>query len=149
MSRVSLAFLLFAFAGGCAKPTPEEKAIALVQKLGGEVNRDPKLPGQPVVGVYLRETKVTDADLKELAPLTQLVSLNLSKTQISDAGLKELAGFQNLESLSVRETLVTDAGIKDIAALKRLTDFYFGGSQITDEGLKELRKLLPKCEVAK
>jgi hypothetical protein len=151
MSRVLLAVGLFALAG-CTSvippSTPEAKAVAYVEKLGGIVNRDPNRPGDPVVSVHLRECKVTDADLKELAPFTELASLNLSKTQVTDAGLKELARFQKLQSLGLRETAVTDAGIKDLAEIKSLTDLYFGGSKITLEGLKELRRALPKCEVA-
>ena len=37
---------------------------------------------------------MTDAGLKELAPLKQLTALDLSGTQVTDAGLKELARTQ-------------------------------------------------------
>ena len=51
---------------------PEEKngkneaAVERIQKLGGKVTRDDKLPGKPVIGVDLWGSKVKHADLKEL-----------------------------------------------------------------------------------
>lgn len=44
----------------------EDKAVALVEKLGGTVSRDQKAPGKPVVAVDLSGRKVTDAGVKEL-----------------------------------------------------------------------------------
>ena len=68
----------------------EDKAVEFVKGLKGEVTRDEKLPGKPVVGVKLNFMQVTDAGLKELAPLTNLTTLSLSGTRVTDAGLKEL-----------------------------------------------------------
>ena len=39
---------------------------------------------------------MTDAGLKELAPLKNLTALDLGDTQVTDAGLKELAPLKNL-----------------------------------------------------
>lgn len=47
----------------------EDKAVAFVRKMGGNITRDDKAPGKPVVRVDLDGTKVTDAGLKELKPL--------------------------------------------------------------------------------
>ena len=55
----------------------EDKAVAFVEKLGGKVTRDEKLPGKPVIGVHLSFSAVTDAGLKELAPLKNLATLDL------------------------------------------------------------------------
>src|SRR5205814_4627388 len=44
----------------------EASAVKAVEKLGGKITRDDKLPGKPVIGVNLTGTKVTDAGLKEL-----------------------------------------------------------------------------------
>ena len=68
----------------------EDKAVAFVEKLGGEVTRDKKAPGKPVIAVTLSGTEVTDAGLKELAALKNLTTLHLGHTQVTDAGLKEL-----------------------------------------------------------
>ena len=54
----------------------EDKAVALVEKLGGKVTRDEKLPGKPVAGVALFFSAVTDAELKELAALKNLTYLD-------------------------------------------------------------------------
>ena len=64
-------------------------------------------------GLSLRGPKVTDADLKELAPLKQLQALHLAETKITDVGLKELAGMKPLQSLSLSGAAITDAGLKE------------------------------------
>src|SRR5262245_37392912 len=99
----------------------EAAAVKMIQKLGGQVVRDDKLPGKPVVDVDLDTTKVTDAGLRELKELKSLQLLNLSGTKVTDAGLKELKELKSLRSLYLRHTKVTDAGVKELqAALPRL-----------------------------
>ncbi len=56
----------------------EAKAVALVEKLGGKVERTDKVAGKPVRSVDLKRTEVTDAGLKELAACTQLQYLDFS-----------------------------------------------------------------------
>ena len=92
MSRtVSFALVAMLGLGSPARADEaEDKAVAFVKKLGGSVDRDEKAPGKPVVEVFLSNTKVTDAGLKELAALKSLTDLNLSNTKVTDAGLKEL-----------------------------------------------------------
>ncbi len=102
----------------------EDRAVAFVQKLGGTVIRDEKTPGKPVVTVKLSDTDVTDAGLKELAPLKNLTTLYLGCTKVTDAGLKELAPLKNLTTLDLRATQVTGAGLKELAPLKNLTTLY-------------------------
>ncbi|MCE9560883.1 MAG: hypothetical protein K8U57_02400 [Planctomycetes bacterium] len=148
MLRSMLFVCLLLMTAGCSPPTAQDKVIAFVESKGGTVDRDTRFPGKPVFHVHLRETKVTDADLKELAPLTELTMLNLSKNPITDVGLKELAPFTKLTDLALRETEVTDAGIPDIIKFKHLTALYLGGSKITAAGRKEILKALPKCEIS-
>ncbi len=149
MWRSILATTLLLLLWGCSPPTAEDKAAAFVTKMGGMVSREESLPGNPVTGVHLRERPVTDADLKELAPLTNLRSLNLSRTQVTDAGMKELAQFKSLRSLGIRETQITDAGLKEISKIPTLASLYMGGAQVTDTGLNEFLKALPNCEISK
>jgi internalin A len=66
----------------------------------------------------LSNTKITDAGLKELAGLKNLITVHHG--QITDAGLKELAALQNLQRLNLAATQITDAGLKELAALKNL-----------------------------
>src|SRR5438045_453059 len=67
--------------------TAEQQAIATIEKLGGKIFRDPKMPGKPVVGVDLSSTKVSDATLKQLTALKQVRELSLTGP-VTDAGLK-------------------------------------------------------------
>src|SRR5262249_44844721 len=105
-----------------AVPGRADKAavVKMVEKLGGRVDVDAKLPGKPVVGVVLSNTAVTDAGLKELKELKNLVFLSLSDTGVTDAGLKELKELKSLEALVLNDTLVTDAGLKELKELKSL-----------------------------
>ena len=70
----------------------EEAAIKAIKQLGGRVEQDGKV-------VDLSYTKVTDADLKELAALKNLTTLDLSDTSVTGAGIKELAALKNLTTL--------------------------------------------------
>src|SRR5271170_2244333 len=81
----------------------EDKVVAFVKQLGGSVKRDDKAEGKPVRSVDLpNRTKVTDAELKELAALKQLQSLRLyGCNNVTDAGLQELAALKQLQSLTL------------------------------------------------
>lgn len=68
----------------------EDRAIAAVKKLEGEVTRDDKAPGRPVIRVRLGGTEVTDAGLKNLAPLKGLRTLNISYTKVTNKGVTQL-----------------------------------------------------------
>jgi hypothetical protein len=91
----------------------QAKAVAKIQKLGGKVTVDEKSPDKPVIGVDLRHTKITDADLAHLKALTKLHNLALSRTWITDAGLEHLKGLTNV-SLFLLNTKVTPKGAKKI-----------------------------------
>ncbi len=66
---------------------------------------------------------------------------------MTDAGLKELAPLKNLTTLNLGGTKVTDDGLKELAALKNLSELYLLGTKVTDDGVKELQKALPKCKI--
>src|SRR5437660_1730345 len=57
---------------------PSDPAEDAVKKLGGFVKRDDAQPGRPVVEVSFNFTKITDADLKILAPFNKLRKLVLT-----------------------------------------------------------------------
>ena len=119
--------------------SPEEKAVSAVLKLGGRVVRDEKLPGRPVIAVYLDH--VTDSDLKDLKELKGLRMLGLSYTKITDAGLKDLKELRNLQTLNLGGTRITDAGLKELKELKGLRMLGLSDTKITDAGLKDLKEL--------
>src|SRR5436189_124633 len=114
------AVMLLACLFGAAR-ADEASAVKAVEKLGGKVTRDDKLPGKPVIGVNLGGTKVTDVDLKELAEVKQVTAVNLGGTKVTDVGLKELKDLKQLTTLNLGGTKVTDAGLKELKDLKQLT----------------------------
>src|SRR5690349_14767279 len=72
------------------------RVTATLEALGAHVRRDEAKPGKPIVFVEVMgvvDRKMTDADLKDLAPLDHLRSLSLVNTRLTDAGLKHLAAF--------------------------------------------------------
>jgi len=77
----------------------EDKAVQLVEKLGGTVVRDVALKEMPVFRVDLHFSKVADADLSQLAGLKKLQLLNLCGTQVTDEGMKNLNGLKELKWL--------------------------------------------------
>src|SRR5947209_7412588 len=92
------AVMLLACLSGAAR-ADEASAVKAVEKLGGTVTRDDKLPGKPVIGVNLtgtHDTQVTDAGLMELKDLKQLTTLYLNSTKVTGAGLKELKDLKQL-----------------------------------------------------
>ncbi len=137
-----------------------------INKLGGRVVRDDKLPGMPVVEVDFSGAMIADADLKLLAGLKDLRKLRLASTKITGAGLKalgelenleeldlsfaiaiddeavkELAAFKKLKVLSVLNCKVTDAGLKTIAGLDKLEELKAGQNKLTDAGVTALGNL--------
>src|SRR5580693_2037204 len=82
---------LFLFSGNLRADEAENRAVKLVEKLGGMFERDDKVDGKPITFVDLHDTEVTDAELKELTGLKQLQRLVLRHTPVTDAGLKHLA----------------------------------------------------------
>src|SRR5262249_42074159 len=92
---VLLGLLALAVAGRA----DEAATLKMIEKLGGSVMRDDKLPGKPVVWVDLRGTKITDAGLKELKELKNLQKVVLFRTAITDTGLKELKELKNLREV--------------------------------------------------
>ncbi len=91
-----------------------------------------------VVALDLSGTKVTEAGLKELAPLVNLSSLDLSGMKVTEAGLRVLAPLQNLTRLSLSHSSVTDASLKELAPLRNLTHIDLGRTEVTGAGLKDL-----------
>jgi len=89
-------------------------------------------------GLQLSFSGATDAGLKQLVGLRQLVALNLFGCKITDIGTKELVALENLTSLNLFGSTVTDAGLKELASLKKLVSLNLWGTKITDAGLKAL-----------
>ena len=68
---------------------------------------------------------------------------------MTDAGIKELAPLTNLSYLSLGCTKVTDAGLKHLAPLKKLYRVYVNGTEVTEAGTTGFEKILPECKVVR
>lgn len=70
----------------------------------------------PIAELKLKDTKVTDEDMKQLGQTELsglLVDLDLGNTAVSDVGLKELKVSKFLMKLNLAGTKITDAGVAD------------------------------------
>src|SRR5436305_1578819 len=89
-----------------------EQATALIERVGGRFEDDHSAPGFPIVSADLsRSESVTDADLTDLAVLSDLQTLRLNHTTITGAGLAHLAGLTKLRKLDLTKTKVGDDGL--------------------------------------
>ncbi|MBC7822233.1 MAG: hypothetical protein IAG10_35560 [Planctomycetaceae bacterium] len=84
------------------------------------------------------------ADRIDLAKLAESVGptlkcLNLREMRVADDDLKQLAKFPKLERLSLLSTAIRDAGLEHVVRLESLVQLDVGGF-ITDAGLKRLSK---------
>jgi RNA polymerase sigma factor (sigma-70 family) len=70
-----------------------------------------------------------------------VVEFDLSHAAVTDAGLKELTGLKNLVLLNLSGSKVTDRGLKELVPFKKLATLHLGGEQLTDASLHALREL--------
>lgn len=98
-----------------------------------------------ITSITFANSKITDDDLKRLAPLAEIktLALNLHGTAITDAGLVHVAAVTGLRQLFLDNTKITDAGLKNLAKLKGLRTISLRRTAITDEGLKTLAAFTP------
>ncbi len=96
-----------------------------------------------VVDIYLIGcTKVDDASLALLSPLTDLQGINLcGASNVGDAGVQRLAKLPSLLGLNLQATKVTDDGLKQIAQITALEGLHLGGTSVTTAGLTSLLPL--------
>jgi internalin A len=135
-----------------AENAGEARAIRQINRLGGEVERNDKLPGRPATAVSLRGAgRFEDLDVPLLKPLSNLTTLDLSGTKICGThiiggGLRELQKLKSLSFLDLSYTQITDAGLNELREFKSLTRLNLNGTgvcgrDITGGGLKELKHL--------
>ena len=102
--------------------------------------------------VYLRKMKtlrtldvswtgITDAGLLSLKDMSSLQTLDLMGTEVTDVGLAHIVMLHGLRTLDLYGTYITDAGLVRIKELKGLQSLNLGGTKITDAGLQHLREL--------
>jgi hypothetical protein len=91
------------------------------------------LPGLPL----------SDSDMKQLAPLSQLILLDVSGTNIGDEGLIYLVEHGDLSFLDLSNTRVTDEGLSHLTQLSKLQTLVLDGTSVTDEGIATLAGRVP------
>lgn len=89
----------------------------------------------------------TEADMREVAKLSNLRRLGLEANPIDDRGVVYILQLRQLEWLSLAHTKITDDGVKAIAGLPRLRELDLSCTDVTGNSLdslancKALRKL--------
>jgi hypothetical protein len=129
-----------------AEPISEqEKAVAEVNKLHGEIKYDLTNPDKPIVqGIYFRGNTqdFTDERLVFLKTFTELKYLTIMYSKITDVFMDNLANMKSLEQLHLSGSLITDAGLERLKGLTKLKKLRMIGSrEITAHGLKYLKDL--------
>src|SRR5882672_10189578 len=79
-----IVIVMLTVVGAPAPETADDDVISFVRRVGGEVTRDRKRAGNPVVSIELCTRNVTDADLEYLAGLKHLRRLRLCGNPITD-----------------------------------------------------------------
>ena len=136
--------LLFSFAPAPQTEGGRERALALVERLGGTYEVDAEAAGSPVVKVDLHGTALSDDDVEALAALKGLRHLDLRLTKIGDKGVAHLRGLKDLRFLNLFRTQVGDRGLGQLKELAALETLLIGRSKVTEGGAKALQKELPK-----
>lgn len=94
--------------------TQEDKALDMIDRLGGDYEDDENADDLRVLSVTLAGTKVTDGDLAHLKSFPSMQRLDLHNTQISDQGLTHLKGLGQLQLVNLQGTRVTPGGIQEL-----------------------------------
>lgn len=79
---------------------------------------------EQLVWLNLAHTRVTDAQLADVAKLKRLRVLYLNYTPVSDEGLAQLAGLADLRWLSLVGTRITNRSFATIEKFDNLTDLF-------------------------
>src|SRR4030095_1464603 len=99
--------------------------------------------------VHRAAVRPSEADLPQLASLTNLRVLHLEKTPMTDAMLANLKGLKNLTYLNLYGTQITDAGLPQLKELTNLKSLYVFETKVTDAGIAALKEALPNVRVVK
>jgi hypothetical protein len=107
----------------------EREAIDALKQLGANVALDER--GRAKV-LRLTGPKITDAELKHVAALTELRALYLDGTQVTDAGMGHLEPLRKLETLRCLGNITTAKARMTIEELKAATDVEFVKCPLAD-----------------
>ncbi len=108
--------------------------------------------GDRIGGLYLENSGITNAGLRNLSKFTMLRHLTIRNyrqrpgtpelpSTITDAGLIHLTGLDHLWSLDLSDLPVTDAGLTAINALPELMSLYLRNTKVQGHGLAQMKSL--------
>ena len=95
----------------------------------------------------LRDVAVQGTVISKLPKPEQLVALNLAQSKLTDAEIGNLAGLANLDTLVLSQTEITDASVDTLAKLAKLKRLIVTETGLTAEGVEKLRAALPECKI--
>ena len=73
--------------------------------------------------------------------------MSFERSRVTDAGLKDLKGLNQLVDLGLSDNKVTDSGLKYLEGLDQLHRLILNNTEVTNEGVKKLLQALPGCGV--
>ena len=97
--------------------------------------------------LYLDETKITDAGLKQIGNLRRLERLSVSGTRISGHGIKELQELKSLQKLNISQASITDQAVDNLIRIHGLRKLVIYDTQISELGIARLRRACPALEI--
>jgi HEAT repeat protein len=139
----------------CAAPRTEagegeEKAVAAIQALGGEIRRGPAQANAPVIGVVFRQKNLAGDDLRHLASLPDLEYVIFFTVTLKGEGLKHLKGLKKLHTLGLGfTTLPSEKTWDDLKELTQLKQIGLGYTTIAGqrEPDQNVREALPRVKI--
>ena len=96
-----------------------------------------------LVYLFLNDTAVGDIGMEELGQHRLLQHLDLSRTRVTDRGLHSLGrldGLRMLRMLLLNETAVTGVGLKDLLSLGQLVSLSLDETNVSAEEVIEFRQ---------
>ncbi len=88
--------------------------------------------------LYMTKSPLSEEEVGQLSPLTDLTLLSLDGARVTDAGLARLSGLNKLQHLSLVDGAVTGAGVENFAVLRSLI---LSGTKANDSALKNIDRL--------
>jgi hypothetical protein len=94
---------------------------------------------------------ISDQDLANLIPhmnaFSKFHALRLRNTRVTDDGLAQLARLERLQSLHLGSSIITDAGISKLKSVSTLNYLFVGCNKVTDRELEDLQSSLPHLQI--
>jgi Leucine-rich repeat (LRR) protein len=117
----------------------EDRAVAVIERLGARAVRDDKLPNRPVVAATFDFKILSPATFRQIKQLKELRSLSLTRCRVSESGLALLAELPRLESLDLSNSELTGTGLTALKCFKQLRKLSLQFALIEANGFSQLK----------